>query len=76
MECEACNKAKDYYKSCLDPDGKLEDLGGQPLLDLLSQFYWNITDFDGGTQLEQWNFQVSSPSIQKLSHSNYPSNFL
>ena len=56
--CSACGKAREYYSSCIDPDSKLESLGGEPLLNLLSNFYWNITDFDGGTQLENWNLQV------------------
>ena len=56
--CEACLKARKYYTSCVDPDDKLEELQGKPLLDLLSHFYWNITDFDGGAQLDHWNLQV------------------
>ena len=42
----------------MDLDGKMEKLSGQPLLELLSQFYWNVTDFDGAGQMETWNLQV------------------
>ena len=52
-------KARRYYESCVDLDGKMEKLSGQPLLDLLSQFYWNITDFDGAGQMESWKLQVN-----------------
>ena len=58
-ECGACAKARSYYSSCLDPGGRLEKLGGRPLVQLLHSFYWNITDFDGGTQMEHWQLQVS-----------------
>ena len=51
-------KARRYYNSCVDVDGKMEKLSGKPLLDLLSQFYWNITDFDGAGQMESWRLQV------------------
>ena len=51
-------KARKYYNSCVDLDGKMEKLSGKPLLDLLSQFYWNITDFDGAGQMESWRLQV------------------
>ena len=44
----------------MDLDGKMEKLSGQPLLELLSQFYWNITDFDGAGQMETWKLQVES----------------
>ena len=53
-ECAACLKARQYYNSCIDTNGTLERLGGKPLLDLLQHFYWNVTDFDGGTQLDDW----------------------
>ena len=52
-------KARRYYNSCVDLDGKTEKLSGKPLLDLLSQFYWNITDFDGAGQMESWRLQVT-----------------
>ena len=52
-------KARRYYNSCVDPGGRLEGLSGKPLLDLLSQFYWNITDFDGSGQMESWKLQVT-----------------
>ena len=42
----------------MDLDGKMEKLSGQPLLELLSQFYWNVTDFDGAGQMETWKLQV------------------
>ena len=58
LECKACIKARSYYNSCVDKEGKLEKLGGKPLLDLLSLFYWNVTDFDGGGQMDNWNLQV------------------
>ena len=57
-------KARRYYNSCVDLDGKTEKLSGKPLLDLLSQFYWNITDFDGAGQMESWRLQV--PALQHL----------
>ena len=34
-----------------------DELGGQPLLELLQKFYWNITDFDGAGQLDSFNLQ-------------------
>jgi hypothetical protein len=34
-----------------------EILQGQPLLEILSDFYWNITDFDGGIQMDNFSFQ-------------------
>ena len=58
-ECGACAKARSYYSSCLDPGGRLERLGGRPLVQLLDSFYWNVTDFDGGTQMDAWKLQVS-----------------
>lgn len=62
--CRACQKARTYYTSCVDPEGKLEKLEGKPLLDLLSQFYWNITDFDGGAQLDRWDLQNVTEYLQ------------
>jgi hypothetical protein len=46
--------------------GAGELLQGQPLLEILADFYWNITDFDGGIQMDNFSFQqvmqeVSSP---------------
>lgn len=64
-------KARRYYDSCVDLDGKMEKLSGQPLLDLLSQFYWNITDFDGAGQMESWKLQVNNNvtvTLIQLSH--------
>merc|ERR1719225_2108824 len=62
--CEACMKARRYYNSCVDPGGRLEGLSGKPLLDLLSQFYWNITDFDGAGQMESWRLQTITEKFQ------------
>ena len=69
-ECGACAKARSYYSSCLDPGGRLEKLGGRPLVELLHSFYWNITDFDGGTQMDHWQLQVSH-HLHSFTHSIY-----
>merc|ERR1719219_466753 len=63
-ECGACLKARQYYDSCLDTNGTLEQLGGRPLLQLLQHFYWNITDFDGGAQMESWRLQNVTERLQ------------
>ena len=57
-------KARQYYKSCIDTNGTLEKLGGRPLLDILSNFFWNVTDFNGGTQLETWSLQDVTERLQ------------
>ena len=59
-------KARRYYNSCVDKDGNMEKLSGKPLLDLLSQFYWNITDFDGAGQMETWRLQVICSDIDLI----------
>ena len=69
-ECGACAKARSYYSSCLDPGGRLEKLGGRPLVQLLHSFYWNITDFDGGTQMDHWQLQVSL-HLHSFTHASY-----
>ena len=63
-ECGACLKARQYYNSCLDTAGALEKEGGKPLLQLLQNFYWNITDFDGGAQMESWDLQRVTERLQ------------
>jgi len=63
-ECKACKKAKKYYNSCVDSNGTIEELGGKPLLNILHNFYWNVTDFDGGGQLENWTLQSVTERIQ------------
>lgn len=62
--CEPCKKARDYYLSCFDTNGTLDELGGQPLLELLQKFYWNITDFDGAGQLDSFNLQDILHEVQ------------
>ena len=64
-ECEACRKARRYYGSCTDIE-ELERRAGGPLLAVLQDYYWNITDFEGGTQLEAetWNLQKTAERIQ------------
>jgi len=63
-KCAACQKARTYYNSCRDKNGSLETLGGEPLLQLLQNFYWNVTDFDGGTQLDAWDLQTVTERLQ------------
>ena len=62
--CKACKKAKDYYYSCVDINGSIEKLEGSPLIRLLSHYYWNITDFDGSGQLENWTLQNITENLQ------------
>lgn len=62
--CDACSKARLYYAACLDKNDTLELLQGQPLLEILSDFYWNITDFDGGTQMDNFSFQHVMQEVQ------------
>ncbi|XP_023331753.1 endothelin-converting enzyme homolog [Eurytemora carolleeae] len=62
--CSSCRKAQDYYQSCIDKNGTLEKLGGQPLLEILNKFYWNITDFDGSGQLEDFSIQTVLQQVQ------------
>jgi len=63
-ECKACKKAKDYYNSCVDPTGSIEELEGKPLIRILSHYYWNVTDFDGSGQLENWTLQNITENLQ------------
>ena len=62
--CKACKKARDYYYSCVDINGSIEKLEGSPLIRLLSHYYWNITDFDGSGQLENWTLQNITENLQ------------
>jgi len=63
-QCAACTKARDYYSSCVDANGTLEMLGGKPLINILKNYYWNVTDFDGSGQLETWTLQNLTESVQ------------
>jgi len=63
-KCKACKKAKDYYNSCVDLKGSIEELDGKPLINILIHYYWNVTDFDGGGQLENWTLQDTTERLQ------------
>lgn len=65
-ECPSCVKAKNYYESCLDRNGSLEVLKGMPLREILSSFYWNVTDFAGSTALDEnvYSLQEVMQNIQ------------
>eukprot|EP00092_Neocalanus_flemingeri_P065816 GFUD01080095.1.p1 GENE.GFUD01080095.1~~GFUD01080095.1.p1 ORF type:complete len:831 (-),score=230.51 GFUD01080095.1:109-2601(-) len=63
-ECAACTKARDYYSSCVDGNGTLEQLGGKPLINIMKNYYWNVTDFDGSGQLENWTLQNVTENVQ------------
>ncbi|XKL60829.1 hypothetical protein PGB90_007886 [Kerria lacca] len=55
-ECEAEQKAKRYYLSCLDLNDTTEKLGAKPMLDLLQDIgSWQIIDKQ--FNITDWNFQ-------------------
>ena len=55
---EAEVKAKMDYTSCMDPNKTIEELGAQPLLDLIQEFGgWNISG--PKWNVSKWNFQKS-----------------
>lgn len=37
---QAEQKARDFYRSCIDPQNKIESLGARPLLDILDKFMY------------------------------------
>ncbi|XP_065218845.1 endothelin-converting enzyme homolog isoform X3 [Planococcus citri] len=62
-ECEAEQKARRYYLSCLDPNETTEKLGATPMINLLKEIGgWNVIDqnFD----IENWDYQVTLEKLQ------------
>ncbi|GFT42167.1 endothelin-converting enzyme homolog, partial [Nephila pilipes] len=54
LNSEAEKKARTYYRSCMNLD-KIEELGAQPMLDLLKKVGgWTIS---GDFNIKDWNFQ-------------------
>lgn len=74
LDNEAEVKAKLYYTSCMDPNKTIEDLGAQPLLDLIHEFGgWNL--ITSGSKMrwdpKTWNFQESLEQGHALTLSTF-----
>ena len=62
----AKSKAKDYYVSCMDPNGTIESLGGKPLLQLLNN------------HLVDWTLLLKNPikeTSEKVEDEDWVQNF-
>lgn len=56
LKSKAEEKAKMYYESCLDTNDTVEQLGAQPMINLIRKLGgWNITD--SGFQSGDWTMQ-------------------
>jgi len=65
---EAEVKAKNYYISCLDVDQTVENLGAQPLLDLMHK---QFSSWTANWEAAEWNFQDTVEKIHVLGISSF-----
>ena len=66
MDSEAERKAKVYFESCLDSDGRREAVGAKPLLALLDELGgWNVSN--ASFNVDGWDFQRTI----RLIHNKY-----
>ncbi|CAG0913113.1 unnamed protein product [Notodromas monacha] len=66
MKSEAERKAKLYFQSCVDADGKRETIGGAPLIAILDELGgWNVTS--DSFNAAGWDFQKTI----RLIHNKY-----
>ena len=57
-------KAQWYYQSCLDVNKSREDLGAQPMLELISTLGgWSVSNSSGYFDLEKFDFQKAIESL-------------
>lgn len=63
FKSEAEQKAKLYYKSCLDEDEVMEKLGAKPMIELIKALGgWNVTKT--GFVVEKWSLQRTLQIVQ------------
>ena len=54
-------KAKLLYRSCMDSDNRLEDLGGKPMHEIISSVGgWNLTRSTSGNKFEPEKFNLKN----------------
>ena len=74
---EAEVKAKNYYASCMDPNKLIENLGPNPLVEMVRDIFggWTVGGTDPSTggdwKSNDWNFQQTLETVHDLGLSNF-----
>ena len=66
-QIDAENKARRFYASCIDKDGKIESLGAKPMLDLIRSLGgWTVGSSAGRWDPNKWDFQSTLEEVHLL----------